>query len=211
MCKGISFVVTKNNCYWHTSNSHENIKEEYKIRDTKEDELLIVELYPRGVKFLSEKIEDWELVTENRPAWYMEDEEEVKGRIYSFLFTTVFTAIRSEGIADLTLSDLGYKRLPDFGRLKISFFDCCSNELEELVVPCGLINLICSNNKIRKLIVPDGVKYLRCLGNRIKQLELPKSVRYVDCSFNGLEELILYKDTEVESMGNNISYLQIRK
>jgi hypothetical protein len=81
MCKGISVVLTQDKVYWSKkSNSHEVVKKNYNLKDTKIDTLAIAELYPRGKSILSTKHKDWEINFENQPNWLTEDVEKYKDR-----------------------------------------------------------------------------------------------------------------------------------
>ena len=74
MCKGKSFVLTKNEIYESIlSNSHETIKKEHNIRDTILTDLCVIELYPRGKYICSQKRADWELNCETKPQWFLEN------------------------------------------------------------------------------------------------------------------------------------------
>jgi hypothetical protein len=146
MCKGISIVATKNECYWSPDNSHETIKKDNNIRDTDHLELLIIELYPHGEKFLSEKISDWELTTENIPNWYADDKDAINSRIYNYLFGSIFPRATESGIEILKLDGFNLKTLPVMG-VKVKRLDCYNNQLTSLSVPEGIEYLDCSNNQ----------------------------------------------------------------
>jgi len=184
MCRGISIIVTPAECYWSPDNSHETIKKEYNLRDEGLIELLIVELYPRGQRLLSEKEEDWELITENNPEWYLDNREEINSRIYRFLFGVIFPRIIVDGLEVLDLTDLAYSRLPDWCGVRIKELHCGNNRLQELTVPEGIKNLYCSYNKLKELSVPAGIIHLDCSYNQLQELTVPEGIKNLYCSYN---------------------------
>ena len=165
MCKGISLVLTKNDCYWADDNSHETVKKENNLRDNNADNLLIVELFPRGKKFLSENHNDWEIVFENKTSWFIGNEHEITDRIYGYLFSVVFAKVRETGIKKLDLSYLKYTELPDFENIKIGNVDCSNNKLTSLSLPNAKGDVDCHNNKLTSLSLPNATGYVYCYNN----------------------------------------------
>lgn len=55
------------------------------------------------------------------------------------------------------------------------FLDCSNNDIEELKIPEGLVELWCHNNKIKELILPDSLLYLSCDSN-VKILNINNKV-----------------------------------
>ena len=154
MCKGISMVATQNEVYWlESSNSHEEIKKAFKLKDNRADGLLIVELYPRGKSIFSTKEKDWQFMFENSPSWF--DEFKDKERILDTLFNKVHPAWESTGkiIARLDISGLGYKTLPlDLGKWATTV-DCRNNQLTKLELPLAT-TVYCGVNQLTKLELP---------------------------------------------------------
>ena len=168
MCKGRGLVLTRNECYWADDTSHETIKKENNLRDDRTDNLLIVELFPRGKKFLSENHNDWEIVFENKTSWFIGNEHEITDRIYGYLFSVVFAKVRETGIKKLDLSYLKYTELPDFENIKIGDVDC-------------------SKNKLTSLSLPNVTGYVNCSDNQLTSLSLPNATGNVNCSNNAKE------------------------
>jgi adenine deaminase len=65
---------------------------------------------------------------------------------------------------------------------------CNNNELEELIIPKGVVSVICHKNKIVNLQLSEGVKSVNCYGNQLTSLTIPSSVRALTCDLiNGIE------------------------
>jgi len=210
MCKAKSMIITKNEIYESAElNSHEEIKKEFHLKDFTADGLLIAELIPKdGVYICSTKREDWKLNLENKPAWFDEDAELYKDRIFNVLFNKVFLRWENEGITEeLDLSNLDYKILPDFKKIKIQYLNCSNNQLTELSVPAGIQYLYCYNNQLKELSVPAGIQHLDCYNNQLKELSVPAGIQYLNCSNNQLTELIV--PAGIQHL--NCSYNQLKK
>ena len=175
MCKGKSLVMTKSYSIYEsiTSNSHEKIKEENKLKDTDINELLIIELFPIGKHLLSNNRKDWEIIFENKPNWF--NEEKIKDKIYDYLFLKVFLRWKNDGMTEgIDLSNRNYKSLPNWDSIKIKELYCSYNQLTSLTVPEGIEKLYCSSNKLTSLTVPEGIQYLDCSNNQLTSLTVPE-------------------------------------
>ncbi len=154
MCKGISFVLSEQEVYWsEKNNSHEEIKIQHKIKDTKIDRILIAEMYPRGKSIFSRERKDWEIKFENTPGWFIQTREEE--RIHDYLINHVFTAWESTGkiIALLDLSGLNYETLPANLGNWATKVDCSYNQLTELNLPLAA-EVDCYYNQMTELTLP---------------------------------------------------------
>jgi hypothetical protein len=116
---------------------------------------LIVELYPRGDYIGSKNEKDWEINLENSPNWFEEDKEKYKDRIYKKLFEDIIPRWKKEGISEgLDLSQLGYKKLPNFEKIKVDgSFNCASNQLTSLSGAPSKVggNFDCASNQLTSL------------------------------------------------------------
>ena len=176
MCKGKSFIVTKNEVYESSkSNSHEDIKTEFKLKDTNTENLLIAEAYPRGKNLISFRQEDWEISFENSPNWF--NKEEDTDRIYKVLFDRVLPRWKIDGITEgLDLSGLNYKKLPDFKKIKVGgYFSCYNNQLTTLQGAPAKVggSFYCYNNQLTTLQgAPAKVGgYFYCYNNQLTTLQ----------------------------------------
>jgi hypothetical protein len=183
MCKGISIIATPDNLYWATDNSHETIKKENNLRD-KNGLLLIAELYPRGQKFYSDKLEDWEFNFENCPSWA--DVNDQKERIFNFLVGELFPKFRRKEMLVLRLDGLNYKILP-IELPVVQKLHCSNNQLTALPELPVVQKLCCYNNQLTALPELPVVQKLYCYNNQLTALpELPV-VQELCCSKNILK------------------------
>ena len=138
MCKAIGMILAKGSdkvYYCEDSQSHEKIKEKYGLKDTNSENLAPLEIYPRGESIISKEHKDWEINFENKPAWLLEDIEAYKDKCYKALFEDIIPQwIKDKEIkSEMDLSGLQYKKLPDFGDIKVGgSFYCYRNQLTTL-------------------------------------------------------------------------------
>ena len=210
MCKGLSCAMTELDVYWlENSNSHQAIKDTFKLKDfnTGIKELLIVEVYPRGKKFMSTDEKDWEIKFENNPQWF--DLHRETARVYNWLFNVALPVYKRLGvIAELDLSCLGYSELPDFEDIIVMALDCSNNQLTTLSAPKAT-ELCCSNNQLTTLSAPN-VTYLDCSNNQLATLSAPEAT-YLHCYNNQLATLSAPEATELDCSNNQLTTLSAPK
>jgi hypothetical protein len=85
MCRPASFILTKDNVYWSLkTDSHEDIMDEYKLRDGLGGRVLIarVEIVPSHGMDVFSDIETWDyrLDQDRYPAWYRRARDEQRAR-----------------------------------------------------------------------------------------------------------------------------------
>ena len=91
MCIGICAIAVQRGTrklYFKSGiNSHNKIRENFKLSDTKFGEQVNLEAHPRGKNFLNSK--NWKVVVdhdqENLPEWFLENRPEVEGLFLDFL------------------------------------------------------------------------------------------------------------------------------
>jgi hypothetical protein len=200
-------IATQNEVYWlESSNSHEEIKKAFKLKDNRADGLLIVELYPRGKSIFSTNEKDWQVMFENQPSWF--DEVQDKERILDTLFNKVHSTWKSTGkiVAKLDISGLDYKVLPaDLGKWATTV-DCYNNQLTKLELPLAT-TVYCNNNQLTKLELPLAT-YVYCNNNQLTKLELPLAT-IVYCRNNQITKLELPLATIVYCRNNQITKLEL--